>query len=52
VVQPAASLAGAAKAAGAYVIEINLEPTPNSGQVDASFLGQAGQVLPALVAAP
>jgi NAD-dependent deacetylase len=52
VVQPAASLAGAAKDAGAYVIEVNLEPTPNSGRVDASFLGKAGEVLPDLVGQP
>jgi NAD-dependent deacetylase len=52
VVQPAASLAGAAKAAGAYVIEVNLEQTPNSRQVDAPLLGKAGEVLPALFGEP
>jgi len=29
-----------------------LESTSNSGQIDASFMGKAGEVLPALVAAP
>lgn len=50
VVQPAASLAQVAKAAGAFVIEVNTDPTPNTGRVDATLLGQAGQVLPALLA--
>ena len=49
VVQPAASLALVAQKAGAYVIELNLEPTPNSDWVDASLLGKAGEVLPRLV---
>ncbi len=49
VVQPAASLALVAKRAGAYVIEVNLEPTPNSGQVDLSLQGQAGDILPRLL---
>jgi NAD-dependent deacetylase len=48
-VQPAAGLALVAKKAGAYVIEINLEPTPNSDWVDESLLGKAGEVLPRLV---
>ncbi len=51
VVRPAASLATAAKRAGAFVIEVNLEPPPNSSQVDVSLLGKAGQVLPALLEA-
>ncbi|MFH1033111.1 MAG: NAD-dependent deacylase [Pseudomonadota bacterium] len=50
VVQPAASLALVARRAGAYVVEVNLEATPNSGQVDVSFLGQAGDILPRLLA--
>lgn len=52
VVQPAASLAMVAKDAGAFVIEINLEPTPNSGQVDVSLLGKAGDILPFLLETP
>jgi NAD-dependent deacetylase len=50
VVQPAASLALVAKQAGAYVIEVNMEATPHSDDVDVSLLGQAGQILPRLVA--
>ena len=49
VVHPAASLAPLAKGAGATVIEINLEPTPNTGLTDFSLLGPAGEVLPRLV---
>lgn len=49
VVQPAASLADVAKRAGAVVIEVNLEPTPNTGRVDISLLGPAGAILPRLV---
>lgn len=49
VVQPAASLSSAAKGAGAFVIEVNLDPTPNSGMVDVSLLGRAADIVPALV---
>ena len=49
VVQPAASLAEVAGRAGATVIEVNLEPTPNTGRVDISLLGPAGEILPRLV---
>jgi NAD-dependent deacetylase len=49
VVQPAAGLAGVAGEAGGFVVEVNLETTPNSSWVDASLLGRAGEVLPALV---
>lgn len=49
VVQPAASLAQVAKAAGACVIEVNPDPTPNTGWVDAALMGKAGEVLPALL---
>jgi len=49
VVQPAASLAGLAKNNGATVIEINLEPTPLSYQVDATLLGPSGRILPEIV---
>ena len=47
-VQPAASLPLLAKRAGAYVVEVNLEPTPLSSQVDESLLGPAGEILPLL----
>jgi NAD-dependent deacetylase len=49
VVYPAAGLVGIARAGGARVIEINLDPTPVSGQVDVSLYGPAGHVLPRLV---
>jgi NAD-dependent deacetylase len=48
VVQPAAGLASVAKQAGAFVIEVNLEPTPNSPEVDVSLMGKAGEILPQL----
>ena len=49
VVQPAASLALEAKAAGALVVEINLERTPHSDRLDFSLLGKAGEIVPRLV---
>ncbi|MBI3090015.1 MAG: NAD-dependent deacylase [Candidatus Tectomicrobia bacterium] len=49
VVQPAASLPLTAKRAGAYVIEVNLEPTPISSSVDESLFAPAGEVLPLLI---
>ena len=49
VVQPAAGLAMVAKQAGAYVIEVNLEPTPHSAEVDLSLMGKAGEILPELI---
>ncbi len=48
-VQPAAGLAGQARDAGALVVEVNLEPTPNTQWVDISLLGRAGEILPRLV---
>ena len=49
VVQPAASLPILARQAGACVVEVNTEATPLTPQVDASFFGPAGEVLPRLV---
>ncbi len=49
VVQPAASLAFQAKAAGAVVAEINIERTPQSGQMDFVLTGKSGEILPMLV---
>ncbi len=49
VVQPAASLALEAKAAGARVAEINLEPTGQSGTMDYALHGKAGEIVPRLV---
>jgi NAD-dependent deacetylase len=50
VVQPAASFALYAKDAGAFVAEINLERTAQSGLMDAVLSGPAGALLPLLVA--
>ena len=50
VVYPAAGLVPLAKAAGAKVIEINLDETPYSAQVDCSLRGRAGELLPELIA--
>jgi NAD-dependent deacetylase len=49
VVYPAASLVPHAKAAGARVIEINVDETPLSSSVDASLRGPSGEILPQLI---
>jgi len=49
IVYPAASFAPVAKAAGAYVIEINVEATPHGGLVDTALRGRAKDVVPALL---
>ncbi len=49
VVYPAASFAPIAKAAGAFVVELNLDPTPNSGLVDISLQGRAKDLVPRLL---
>ena len=46
VVYPAAGFASLAKEAGAFVIEINLDPTPQSDLVDISLRGHAKDVVP------
>jgi len=51
VVQPAASLAFAAHNRGAFVVEINAEPTPLTSKADYVLEGKSGEVLPALVEA-
>lgn len=48
IVQPAASFVSAAKGAGAYVLEINIEETPNSYLVDEVLVGRALDVVPLL----
>ena len=48
-VQPAASLAGIAKGAGAVVVEVNLESTPITDMVDLSLQGPSGEILPELM---
>ncbi len=49
-VYPAAGLIDMAKAAGAGVIEVNLDDTPYSALVDVSLRGKAGELLPSLLA--
>lgn len=49
VVNPAASFAGIAKAAGAFVVELNLDPTPNSPLVDLAIQGRASDLVPRLL---
>ena len=48
-VWPAANFIDVAKRAGARTIEINRDPTPNSGMVDLAIQGPSGTVLPAVV---
>jgi len=49
VVYPAASLPQVARTRGAYVVEINAEPTEISHRVHESLIGKAGEILPMLV---
>ena len=49
VVYPAAGFAVTAKQAGAFVVEINLDPTPQSGLVDVSLQGRAKEIVPLLL---
>jgi NAD-dependent protein deacetylase/lipoamidase len=51
VVQPAASLAYAARNRGATLVEINAEPTGLTRKVDFFLQGKSGEILPALVRA-
>jgi NAD-dependent deacetylase len=51
-VQPAATLPMIAKAHGAYLVEVNLEPTPLSAAADESYHGRAGEILPRLLGVP
>jgi len=51
VVQPAASLAHAARNRGATIVEVNAEPTPLTAKVDYALQGKSGEILPALVEA-
>ena len=50
-VQPAASLAHAARNNGSVVVEINAEPTPLTPKVDFAFHGKSGEILPDLLKA-
>ncbi len=49
IVQPAASFVSMAKRGGVYVVEVNLEETPNSYLVDEVLIGRASEVVPLLV---
>ncbi|MBX3306112.1 MAG: NAD-dependent deacylase [Nitrospira sp.] len=49
VVYPAAGFASVAKDAGAFVAEINLDPTPQSSLVDVSLQGRAKDLVPLLL---
>jgi len=51
IVYPAASLPMVAKKAGAYLVEINVEPTDLSPKADEVILGKSGKILPQLVEA-
>jgi len=49
VVYPAASLPLMAREGGAYLVEINPEPTPLTEHADEYLCGPAGEILPAIV---
>jgi len=49
VVWPAASFAEVAKSSGAYVVEVNLDPSAHSIVVDEVLLGRASEALPRLL---
>lgn len=49
IVYPAAGIPLIAKRHGAYVVEINLEPTQLSPQADETIFGKAGELLPLIV---
>jgi NAD-dependent deacetylase len=49
VVQPAASLPYLARRGGAFVVEINPEPTELTYITDEHFVGRSGEVLPAIL---
>ena len=51
VVYPAAGIPDVTLRRGGRVIEVNLEPTPLTGRVDVSILGEAGKLVPALLGA-
>ena len=51
VVQPAASLAHAARVQGAVIVEINAEQTSLTEKADYFFQGKSGEILPELVKA-
>jgi len=50
-VYPAAGFASIAKQSGAFVVEINLDPTPQSSLVDVAIQGRAKEIVPLLLQA-
>ena len=50
-VQPAASLAIAAKNSNAIVVQVNLDATPVSPKVDYILVGKSGEILPEIIRA-
>lgn len=50
VVYPAAGLSAVARQAGAFIIEINIEPTPATASADVHLSGKSGEILPRLIA--
>ncbi len=49
IVYPAASFASLAKEAGAFVAEVNLDPTPNTQIVDVAIRVRAKDIVPVLL---
>src|SRR4051812_39672314 len=49
IVYPAASLVPFARCSGAQVIEVNVESSAASGDVDIALIGKAGEILPQLL---
>lgn len=49
VVYPAAGLVFTARQSGAFIVEVNIEETEISSICNASFFGESGKILPALV---
>ena len=49
VVYPAAYIPIAAKRAGSYIVEVNVEPTDLTEHVDYSMFGKAGEILPEIL---
>jgi NAD-dependent deacetylase len=49
IVYPAAYIPMTAKQYGAYLVEVNIEPTEITYQVDYSIMGKAGEILPEIL---
>ncbi len=49
VVQPAASFAYHAKTRGAFLVEVNVEPTPLTSMMDVSLMGKATEIMESIV---